>query len=61
MGYINNVGKSSSVQGVLGSPPPKTNRHTMHIQEQRSVDTQTKQRVLPPSLRTVHKCGIICL
>jgi len=48
MGYINNGNESSSVQGVLESPPQKTNNHTMYLHKQRSVDTQTKQRIRPP-------------
>jgi len=40
MEYINYGGENSSVQSVPEDTPQTTNKHTMYLQEQRSVDNQ---------------------
>jgi len=55
MEYINTGSVCFSVQGVPKRPPHKTSCHTKYIQENKSINTQTNQRVRPPSLQTINK------
>jgi hypothetical protein len=59
MRYINNGGETLLVQGVLKEPPRETNVQTEYIQVSESVDPQTKERIRPPQLSTVHKNSVV--